>query len=219
MFEWDSGILLVGAFFWWLGRSGAKRAEVSGPNLVLRRFRIDETPNAPVLIDICGRGAGFFSWLFTLMGLDLETTLKVSDGEVELRTASVFGKIDRVIPLASVSSTLCGYTRPVGYLIVAGILLMLAIFLRIQALFSASYGLASTAGGALEIFAAVVGIGCLLAYILLKRMTVSIETSGGTTLSISFQRSVIENVSVDIQKVSRAIELLNNRIITIQGRK
>lgn len=218
MFDWDNQTLLLIVFVWWLARRGANRGEIAGSSLVLRKFLIDETPQAALVLDIAGRRSGLFAWLLTVVGFDAETSLKASSEEVEFRTASIFGKVHRVVPLSSVSSTQCGYTRPVGYIIVAGIILILAIFMKIGSLFDPYSGLPSSTQDPILFVAVVIGVGCLLAYIFLKRLTVSLETSGGTTLSISFRRSLIENVAVDIEKATKAIELLNRRIVARQGR-
>ena len=50
-------------------------------------------------------------------------------------------------------------------------------------------------------------------------MLISIETMGGMfPLGLRFKPSVIEGVSVDIQKVLQAVRLINQRVVAAQGR-
>lgn len=217
MLDWTQTLPLI-LIVWWLARRGTSRSEIAASSLVMRKFLIDETPQATNFLDIIGRRSGLLAWFLTVLGFDAETSLRASSDVVEFRTASMFGKVYRVVPLSSVSSTQCGYTRPVGYIIVAGIILLWAIYSKIESL-SNPYPRYQSSEQELILFVAVIiAVVCLLAYIFLKKLTVSVETSGGTILSISFQRSLIENVAVDIERASKGIELLNRRIVASQGR-
>ena len=51
-----------------------------------------------------------------------------------------------------------------------------------------------------------------------KKMTISFETSGGMVMGLTFKRSVIENVAVDIQKARQAIEIINKNVINSQSK-
>jgi len=50
----------------------------------------------------------------------------------------------------------------------------------------------------------------------LKKMTMFIETSGGLIIGLTFKRSVIENVAVDIIKALKAISILHKKIVESQ---
>jgi hypothetical protein len=62
----------------------------------------------------------------------------------------------------------------------------------------------------------VIGGILLVAYYLSRKIVISIETSGGMVLGLSFKRSVIENVSVDIEQALKAIGILNQKVIGSQ---
>ena len=101
-----------------LTRRGGRRLRISGRTLVLRKFKIDEAPSANVIIDIVGRKSGLIAWLLTVIGFDAKSTLNVTNKEVSFKNSSLFGQTHQVLPLPSVSSTHCGYSKPIGYLII-----------------------------------------------------------------------------------------------------
>jgi hypothetical protein len=176
---------------------------ISGPTLVLRRFEIDESSTSNVFVDIVGRASGISAWLLTIIGFDAETSLKVTDKEVSFKTSSLMGQIHQVVPLSSVSSTHCGFSKPIGYFI-------LGVFFILGGLLS---GLGQRGGGVVILIGIILGGIFLIAYYLSKKIVISIETSGGIVLGVSFKRSVIENVGVDINKALKAIMLVNNKTI------
>ena len=45
---------------------------------------------------------------------------------------------------------------------------------------------------------------------------IAIETKGGNIIGLSFKRSVIENVSVNIDQAKKAIKLINEKLINSQ---
>ena len=74
-----------------------------GPTLVLRKFKLDESPSASMSLDIIGRAPGFLGWLLTILGFDAETGLRVTGKEILFKRSSLFGQIYQVVPLPSVS--------------------------------------------------------------------------------------------------------------------
>ena len=188
-------LLVLGSVFM-KGRGGSVR--ISGPTLVLRRFKIDESPSAQTPVEIIGRVSGLTAWLLTTMGFDAETTLKVSTTDVSFKSSSLSGETHQVVPLASVSSTHCGYSKPIGLLIIGSLIL-------IGGLIASQFVAGLLLGG---IF--------LLAYWLTKKITISVETSGGLLMGLAFKRSVIENVSVDIEQALKAIRIVNDNVVKSQ---
>lgn len=179
---------------------GRRGIDQGGPTLVLRKFEIDETPSANVLVDIAGRASGIMGWLMTVVGLNPETRLKVTNQEVSFTSSSLFGQVHQAVPLIRVSSTHCGYSKPVGYLIAGAVVLVGGILL-----------------GGRAILAGFVAAGaCAAAYYLSKKVVISLESTGGMVLGLSFSPSVLENVPVDIERARKAIEILNQRIMESQ---
>jgi hypothetical protein len=110
-----------------------------------------------------------------------------------------------VVPLASISSTHCGYTKPFG-----------ALLLGVVSLLGALGGLFQSESPVFVIGIVLAGI-CFSAYWLMKKIAITIETAGGMTLGLAFKRSLIENVAVDIDEAVRAINLLNQRVVAQQA--
>lgn len=165
-----------------------------GPVLVLRRFHIDENAN-DINVEIVGRASGVTAWLLTVMGLDAETKLTVHKSKIVFKNASLSGELHQVVPMASISSTHCGYSKPIS-------LLFIGIFLFIGGLLGSKIILGLIIGG---IF--------ILLYFLSKKTSIVLETSGGLQLCLSFKRSVIENVDIDLEQALNVIKIINNNIV------
>lgn len=188
-------LLILGSAFM-KGKGGSIR--IGGPTLVLRHFKIDESPSAQTPVEIIGRVPGLTAWLLTTMGFNAETTLKVSTTDVSFKSSSLSGETHQVVPLASVSSTHCGYSKPTGLLIIGALILIGGLIAR-------QFVVGLLLGGLL-----------LLAYWLIKKITISVETSGGLIMGLAFKRSVIENVSVDIEQALKAIRIVNDSVVKSQ---
>lgn len=203
-------IIAVAVFFVIVGGL-AKRGggiSITGPTLVLRKFKIEEDSSTDLVVDIVGRASGFTAWLLTIIGFDAETSLKVTHQEVSFKSSSLFGQTHQVVPLPSASSAHCGYSKPIGYLIVGTIILIGGIIA----------GLGQRGGGLIILFSIIVGGTFLVAYYLSKKIFISVETSGGLLLGLSFKRSVIENVGVDVEQALKAIMIVKHKIIESQMR-
>ena len=74
---------------------------ISGSALVLRRFQIDETGVSGANVWIEARQPGIISFILTLVGLDPNSSLKVTRGSISFRNSSVFGMNQVSTPLAN----------------------------------------------------------------------------------------------------------------------
>jgi len=178
---------------------------VSGPTLVLREFKIDEAATDGLILKIVGRVSGIKAWLLTIMGFDAETTLAVSTKDVSFRSSSLSGEINRLAPFASISSTNCGFYKPISFFILGIIFILLGLI-----------------GGIISrqliagIPAIILGIVFFVIYSLNKKIIISIETKGSSFIGLSFKRSVIENVAVNIDEAKKAIKLVNGKLVSSQ---
>jgi hypothetical protein len=61
------------------------------------------------------------------------------------------------------------------------------------------------------------GLGAVffLFFILKRDMSLMIQNGGDKMWGLTFQRSVIENVPVDISQVQSALSIINNRILAV----
>jgi hypothetical protein len=202
------GLILAGV---WLSRRSEAGVNISGPTLVLRRFEIDELPAAEVLVDIVGRAPGVMAWLLTTLGIDAETSLQVTEQEVSFQSASLSGQIHHVVPLPSVSSAHCGYSKSISCLTLGTVLVLGGMVL--------GAALGKEGGGWMALLGLLIGGAFLVAYWLSKKIIISFETHGGLFLGLAFQRSLIENVPVDMEQARRAIRIVNERVVESQTRK
>ncbi len=196
-------ILLVGAFS---RHSGGFR--ISGPTLVLRKYKVDGASADGVLVDIVGRPSGIIGWFFTVLGLYGESSFKVAGKQISFETSSRFGQLHQVVPLTNVSSTHCSYTKPIGFLIFGVLSGVVGTVVGILAGFANEPG-----SGPVVIGFLVIGGLLLLGYFLSKKIVLSLQSDGGLWMGLVFKRSVIENIPVDIDKALQTIKLINEKVI------
>ena len=85
---------------------------IGGAVLVLRRFQIDESGMSGANVLIEARQAGIVSFLLTLIGLDPNSTLKVTRGSISFKNSSVFGSSQVSTPLPNIGAFVGGYKKP-----------------------------------------------------------------------------------------------------------
>jgi cytochrome c biogenesis protein CcdA len=180
--------------------------------LVLKEFRIDSESGSVL---ITGRTPGLGGFLLTLLGLDATTSLFVSPKTTQFRASSLSGEMNVVVPTPNVASMECGFYKPI-LAFVTGIILMLGACMALLG----SMAQMTSQDRNVTLFVAgllgVVGVICLLNYILEKKILVQFETSGGRIFGIAFKRSVIENVPVDIKAVKQAITVFVGNLARIK---
>jgi hypothetical protein len=59
----------------------------------------------------------------------------------------------------------------------------------------------------------ILGTACYIWYALSKRVLISVVARGDVGMGISFKRSIIENVGVELKKAVDAVDLMNARIL------
>lgn len=174
-----------------------------GPALVLKKFHLnDQAKHDQLIVEIAGRSPGIISWILTSIGFDTQTIMTVSLKQVLVRQSSLYGQIDNFVPIEQICRVAGGYTRNIGLLLLAGLSALVGLALWV------SMGTISAFFASLF-----VAILCATVYILQKKLSVFIETSGGSVFGLTFKRSVIENVAVDIEKVKEMIALINKIVL------
>ena len=176
------------------------RRGVGGPTLALRKFDVD--PTGPVTVLIEGRPSGLIGWLLTTIGLDTLTTLKVTTDQVLFRSASLSGETHHLVPTTAISSTHSGYSQPIWLLVVAGVIV----------LFSLIAAAGDGSGGAFVGGLIIAAIVCLV-YVFQRKIVISLETTGGLLMGLSFKPSVIENVSIDLARALAAVDRINGIVV------
>jgi hypothetical protein len=200
--------------------SAARRRGVR--TLVLQEFSADQQTGE---VRIVGRSPGIVAWFLTLIGLDNRTFLVTDARQIRFRTASLFGQMDIVVPVNRCASMNCGYAKPIGLLILAGVFVLAAFVLApsLSQYYSAQMSMrrafdSAPAGGygyALILMLIPLGLAlfCAVLYALRKSISMTFETNGGMIFGLKFRRSIIENVPVDIDRARYAIDLITHAIL------
>ena len=175
----------------------------SGTTQVLRTFKVDENPGDGVYVEIVGRPKGFMAWLLTAIGMDATTTLRVTRKELSIRTASLQGEKREVIPLLQISNTYCSYSKSIWLLAIGVLLALIGLYAIVT-----SEGFVPKS----SIFEFVAGAIFLAFYWFSKKLTLGVQSNSGHPLGITFVRNVIENVPVDIERASFAIQVINTLV-------
>ena len=170
--------------------------------LVLKKFQIDHSGMTGTHVNVEARQAGFMAFILNLMGLDPTAGIQVTAGSITFRQSSVRGMSQATAALTSVGTFLGGYSKPIGYLIVAASAFIGLTFL----------GVAAEAVGIMSIIGLVIALVCVVLYIFNKEMYMGFETAGGAIHILTFKQAVIEGVTVNIERVEEAIQLVNDLI-------
>ncbi len=169
-------------------------------------------------IHITGRRAGLVGFLFSLLGIDPVTTLKVTNKRIEFHSSSLTGTFHRITPLNSVSSSYFGFSKPLVASIVVGVVAGVVIAgVAGMALFGAMSPDFGIRRGTASLLTMLVGLGGggVMAFIYYKfnvTQTVGFVELSGDNYYIRFKPSVIEGVSVNEAKAKYAAELIQHFI-------
>ena len=192
---------------------------IGGPALALRKFSVSGAPSkeeAPV-IEIEGRKPGLIGFFLTLIGIDASTSLIVTPRDIRFRKGSLFGEMTSMMPLTAVATAHAGYAKPIGYLILAGIVLVFSVG-SAGAVHSSMHRDGGTFGALIGFMGVVLALVLVVAYFLSRKMAIFVESSGGATFGVIFKRSVIEGVTVDIAKVKSVVDIIRELVIACQQR-
>jgi hypothetical protein len=202
-------ILLVAVIEWW-------RLRHAGPNLVLREFRVGSAETTGEFLYILGRRSGIIAWLLTLFGLHAQTSFSVTDDEVARETVGPSGFESLYAPLSEITASRCSYYRAFWVLVLSlAFYLYGLITLLLAVIQSNDYQRQRALAAASDILwpCLVCGTACYVWYTLSKRVLISVTARGDVGLGISFKRSIIENVGVELKKAVAAVDLMNARIL------
>jgi hypothetical protein len=152
--------------------------------LVIKSWAVKNEPidSENTYIEIVGRQGGLIAWLFTLLGIDVTTKLRITSEKIEFSDSSLAGTNHRLIPLESVCSTYYGYFKPWLACLIWGL-----VFIPL------TFGISV--------------IAAMIYYFLNRRLTVGFVEDSGVINGIQFKRSVIENIDVNEEATRQVCEL------------
>lgn len=173
--------------------------------LTLKKFHVNsQATGQEEAVHVIGRQGGILAFLLSLMKIDPVTELKCNDERVEVTQSSFFGRQTIFIPHGAVTGIVGGFKKPKS-------LFLTMIFVLF---FGATASVELGAGVLLG--ALVISLILFIYYILKKEMALHVQNGGDTLWGLSFKRSVIENVAIDINKVNETIRVINWKVMNAQ---
>ncbi|MDR0520322.1 MAG: hypothetical protein LBH00_00560 [Planctomycetaceae bacterium] len=168
-------------------------------------------------VKLVGRQAGLIAYLATLAGIDPTVTMTVDKCNFSLVVRTFFGFTKRVIPLAKISETQCGFAFPwIAPLIFA--------LIALQEFVSMFYHLFGKYGSGFPVFVAcgvcfIFFAGLAVWWYIYKRlMLIGVWGTGGGIAAVLFRPSFIEGKRIDLsaaEEVTEIIRLLVDRYNTL----
>ena len=168
-------------------------------HLSLSKFTI--VPEDDDLIIIEGRKTGLIQWLLVQLKLGNIYKIQVKKNFICYSEDSAFGKKLSLTPMQKISSTTCGYKKPIGWLMLGVVLVVMCFVFLIQN------------AAAMGVLCLLVGAILIVAYVYLKSFFITIESMGSSRLGFSFRKALIENLSIDIEKIEEAIQRINDLVV------
>ena len=177
-------------------------------NLVLQKLVAHEPASgeATPAIELVGRQQGIISFLLTLVGISPITDFRVTVDELCCNSTSLFGRHNHSVPLRAISSIAAGVRKPVGYLFVAFVFLVLGVFGGLWR------------GGLYEFLLSFMVCGAFAGvfiwlYAINKRFFVSVYTQGGPPILLSLKPNVIEGVPLDLERALQVVKIIRDRVV------
>ena len=196
-------IFLVVMIMIWIIRSIKNRGVV---HLSLSKFTIDAENENLIILE--GRKTGLMQWLFVQLKLGNTYKIHVKKDFISYSEDSASGKTLSLVPMHKVSNTTCGYKKPIIFLILAAV----AIILCVRSLYIDYSSEHSDSDSFFNLYLIFAG-SFIVAYIYLKSFFINIEATGSSRFGFSFRKALIENISIDVEKIEEAIKLINNLMI------
>lgn len=174
------------------------------PTVVVTRYHVEPAHDARKPIEIVGRASGIIGWLLTTLRLSDEMCLTVTSTDVAFKRASLKGELQDLVPLVHVASTTYGYAKPLWLLVLGAVALIMGV---------RNFGDSNMTAFVYLVVAA----ASLIRYFLQQTTLIQVETTGGGRLALSFKRSVIENVNIDLAAAQRIAGRLNHAVLAANG--
>jgi len=196
------GVFLFGA----LATFGSRTTKLVLQKLVAREPASGEV--TPV-VELVGRQQGIISFLLTLVGISPITDFRVTSEEICCNSTSLFGRQNQSVPLRAISSVAAGVRKPVGYLFVAFVLLVVGVFGGLGVLWNEGFYKFFVS---LTACVAIAGLFIWL-YAINERFFVSVFTQGGPPILLSLKPNVIEGVPLDLERALQVVKIIRDRVI------
>lgn len=161
----------------------------------------------PVFVKLVGRKRGLLAWLLTQIGIDHTVTLTVYERRIELAEDRLSGHVTHIYPLTALASFGSAYLRPIIYLVLAVLCLILGLV---------AFGIIfrDYAGFAFMLFVVFVAISVVFGflYYLNKCMCLYTVSNSGAGPRIFLKRSVIEGQGLNELDTLKIVTILTTLI-------
>ncbi len=178
---------------------GMHMAAMNASNSVLVLKEKEINANGPCYIRLSGRKQGFWSWLMTLLGINVTTTLEVYEDRIERSFGSLSGFINETIPIANISNMVYGYFKPILLIVFAIIAAIAGLVMLFQA---------PVIGIILLIVAALFVVG----YLYKKTTVLLIIPNSACPVAVAFKRSAIEEQTITTEDAENIVAIINQLI-------
>ncbi len=201
---------------------------------VLKKFKIYQRKNSTdPLIEIQCRRAGILNFFLSLFKIIDTTFLLCFDDHIEYKSSSIKGGQFTIIPTAAVTGIISGYKRPLALLILSLIASIALIALLIpessseicklfyKFFYTELFGIevdynlfeTKTLTELLVLITIVMFVFFIIQYLTNKMMYIGIQNGSHGTYSISFKRSIIENISINMEKVNQTTLIIRDTVL------
>ncbi len=168
--------------------------------LVIKSWSVKSNPaSGEPYVKVVARESGFWSFIFSLLGIDATTTFQVTGSRIEFEQGSLSGFIRRLTTFEHVCSTFYGRFKP--WKTALGIF-GFCLFL----------GSAMQSGWALFAFFVLGAVISGLYYVLNRQLTFGFTDAAGEVAAITFKRSVIEGQEINEVQLHKIIGVIENLI-------
>ncbi|GHT08968.1 hypothetical protein FACS189426_05940 [Bacteroidia bacterium] len=157
-------------------------------------------PEAEDFLIIEGRKTGFWQWVLVQLKLGNRYQILVNKDQISYSEDSARGNSLLLTPLSKIASTGGGYSKPLGLLITAALLVVFGLWLLFS---TATMGIISILVAALLV----------VLYHFRKSFFINVQPVSGAVFGFTFKRSIIENVEIDTELIKRGIAFLNEKVI------
>jgi hypothetical protein len=184
-----------------------------GSILVLRKFEVNPDPSAEVHLVIVGRAKGLGGLLLTLLRISPESSLMVRKTDLTMDRSGLLGREHILIPLNKVQGSKSGYHRPVFAFAIACIFILTFLcIILVEANSNERIGSGEPANSIV-----ILGIAAIALAVFFYKRTLQITIgSGHFTTGMRFKRSILENVTVDLDQLIHASDVLDHTILAAQ---
>ncbi len=168
--------------------------------LVIKSWSVKSKPNSgEPYVKVIARQSGFWSFIFSLLGIDATTTLVVSGTRIEFEQGSLSGFVRRLTTFNHISSSFYGSHKPWKTA-----LMILGFCLFLGSVFRSGWA----------VFAMLL-IGCLIGaayYFLNRELMIGFTEDSGAQVLIRFKKSIIEGQEIDEEQLLKIITIVEHLI-------